>query len=764
VLGEALTLVALAAALAGTVLSLLAFIRRLAQGSSLAGGRGFASLTRDPVRLGRLSHLLASLVAILLAAMTFFMISRFMADDFSYLYVWSHSSSSLPWWYKLAGFWAGIAGSFLLWATLIAGAGLILGRLVPGADPLVLDAARATVFATLAAFLIMISLSEPWALTNPAMLFAFPKGLGLNVLLRSPWMLIHPPVLFTGYAFAVLPFGAALARVLRPGPATDAWTRVSMPFARISWCFLTAAVALGAHWAYYVIGWGGYWAWDPVETSSLLPWIAMTAFLHAQVMSQRKGLFARSAPLLAMLPFTLTLLATFVTRTGVWLSVHSFATLTNSDQSPIVRLAKSLGDSVALAVVLALLLGVSALVLLAAFRVLSPQGGRDWRRPLTFTVALSTVVAGAITWSVLQMGLVPRALGAAVGPALFAAAFLLVFAGATAAWALWTDEGDEDADSKGAVPEGGRPRSEPPLLSARFMTTRNLLLLGVLLFTTGLFLTVLMLVQAVNGYEKYSFDSRLAPGVLLLVAVLAGYMLSRRLRRAEAFFAVVIAAEVGVVLAVIFPLAWIAALIIPAAVLCLLALLVRTRADFALRDRRLRRAQLGSDLTHVGVVLVIIGYVASGYASGYDRFQLSEGARVQALGFELDLEDIRLEKDTGDPALRESWDTYVTVIGVLQGGTRLDTAQLTSTYEKIEVNGNTTYTRLVKANIWVVSTFAGDLYLILKANPADTSSTVVDVYFFPLMPLLWGGAVAMVAGMAARFLASPAREPEAERD
>ncbi|MEA1905661.1 MAG: cytochrome c biogenesis protein CcsA [Euryarchaeota archaeon] len=147
---------------------------------------------------------------------------------------------------------------------------------------------------------------------------------GMNPLLRNPWMVIHPPIVFFGYAAAAIPFGAAAAYLLI---GDRRWMEIAEPWSRITWLFMTLGIGIGGFWAYEVLGWGAwYWGWDPVETSSLIPWVALTAYLHTQFRMKRNREYGLAAPALLMLSFILVIFATFVTRSGLWASQHGFAT------------------------------------------------------------------------------------------------------------------------------------------------------------------------------------------------------------------------------------------------------------------------------------------------------------------------------------------------------------------------------------------------------------------------------------------------------
>ncbi len=248
----------------------------------------------------------------------------FMTSDMTYYYVWQYSSVDLEAKYKFSAVLAGLAGSLLFWVWWIIIPWFIeevraMGRKI---DSNTLDIARLATFGVMAVLIYVLSVYELFALTPQNALDSKPDGNGLNALLQTDLMIIHPPVVFVAYGVLVIPFAAAFAFLLT---GHKDWTRLSVFWGRFGWLMLTTGIGIGALWAYTVLGWGGYWAWDPIETSSLLPWFLLTAFLHAQLMYTRKGDYPILAPFLGITSFILVVFATFATRAaGLWASVHSY--------------------------------------------------------------------------------------------------------------------------------------------------------------------------------------------------------------------------------------------------------------------------------------------------------------------------------------------------------------------------------------------------------------------------------------------------------
>ncbi|HEU5491428.1 MAG TPA: heme lyase CcmF/NrfE family subunit [Gaiellaceae bacterium] len=244
----------------------------------------------------------------------------FLRHDFSLVYVAEHSSRELPLAYVLAGFWSGQAGSLLLWMLVLTGmssaAVLLNRRLLVQALPWTVP-----VLAAVACFfaLVPVFVSSPFA-TRPAP----PNGAGMNVSLQNPYMLAHPPLLYLGYVGLTIPFAFAMAALLSRR-TDERWLVATRRWTLASWTFLGIAILLGAKWAYESIGWGGYYAWDPVENAALMPWLAATAFLHSVMVQEKKAMLRVWNVILVTLAFCLALFGTFLTRSGVINSIHSFA-------------------------------------------------------------------------------------------------------------------------------------------------------------------------------------------------------------------------------------------------------------------------------------------------------------------------------------------------------------------------------------------------------------------------------------------------------
>jgi cytochrome c-type biogenesis protein CcmF len=262
---------------------------------------------------------IASFVAVLCAA--FALVWASFTNDYSVSYILHHTNRSLNSAYKFSALWSGQEGSLLLWAFLLAGYGFVL-RVRHKVD-VRLTAYASTILASVQVFfLLLLNFAAPPFALEPGPLS--PDGFGLNPLLQYPEMVIHPPMLYLGYVGFAVPFAFALGALMMRYPG-EKWIAITRRWTMVTWMFLTCGIFLGAHWAYSVLGWGGYWGWDPVENASLMPWLTGTAFLHSVMMQEKRGMMKSWNVWLIFVTFLLTLLGTLLTRAGLVSSVHAFA-------------------------------------------------------------------------------------------------------------------------------------------------------------------------------------------------------------------------------------------------------------------------------------------------------------------------------------------------------------------------------------------------------------------------------------------------------
>ncbi|MAV76483.1 MAG: heme lyase NrfEFG subunit NrfE [Cellvibrionales bacterium] len=246
----------------------------------------------------------------------------FFIDDFSVKLVTLHSNTALPWYFKLSAVWGNHEGSLLLWVFILASWTLAVA-LASGSIPLVMKTRVLSVLAmvSLGFLAFIIFTSNPF---DRSLIMTPSEGNDLNPLLQDIGLIIHPPMLYIGYVGFSVAFAFAIAALLE-GRFDAEWARWTRPWTNIAWAFLTVGIALGSWWAYYELGWGGWWFWDPVENASLMPWLAGAALVHSLSATEKRGVFKSWTILLALLAFSLSLLGTFLVRSGILVSVHAFA-------------------------------------------------------------------------------------------------------------------------------------------------------------------------------------------------------------------------------------------------------------------------------------------------------------------------------------------------------------------------------------------------------------------------------------------------------
>ncbi len=300
----------------GQILLLVALLAALAMGTlPLIGARN------NHAGLMSMGWRAAIAQAVLLIAAFVLLTRAFIVNDFSVEYVALNSNSLLPLQYRFSAVWGSHEGSLLLWEMILALwtlAVALFSKSLP-------EAFRARVLGVLGLvsvgfLLFIIYTSNPFGRILPPAV----DGRDLNPLLQDPGLIIHPPMLYMGYVGFAVAFAFAVAALLG-GQVTKEWVRWSRPWTHVAWAFLTLGIALGSWWAYYELGWGGWWFWDPVENASFMPWLVGTALLHSQSVTEKRGAFRNWTLLLAIAAFSLSLLGTFLVRSGVLTSVHAFA-------------------------------------------------------------------------------------------------------------------------------------------------------------------------------------------------------------------------------------------------------------------------------------------------------------------------------------------------------------------------------------------------------------------------------------------------------
>ena len=345
-------------------------------------------------------------VAIAFGCLTY----AFVANDFSVVYVAQHSNSLLPVPYRVAAVWGGHEGSLLLWVLLLT---LWTTAVTVFSAHLPRDLAARVLgvmgLISVGFLLFMLFASNPFERLLPAA----ADGRDLNPLLQDPGMVFHPPMLYMGYVGFSVAFAFAIAALLA-GRLDAAWARWSRPWTTVAWLFLTLGIALGSYWAYYELGWGGWWFWDPVENASFMPWLIGTALMHSLAVTEKRGAFKSWTVLLAIFSFSLSLLGTFLVRSGVLTSVHAFATDPKRGIFILSFLALVIGASLLLFAWRAPKVGLGG-----SFALLSRES-----MLLTNNVLLSVVAASVMLGTLYPLFLDALGLGKiSVGPPYFEAVF-----------------------------------------------------------------------------------------------------------------------------------------------------------------------------------------------------------------------------------------------------------------------------------------------------------------------------------------------------
>ncbi len=324
-LGHFALIIALCMALAQSILPLIGAHR---------GNLAWMALAR-PAAHGQFVFMLIAFLSLMYS---------FLVNDFSVLYVASNSNSELPFYYRMAAVWGAHEGSLLLWAFILSiwtVAVTVFSRTLPQA--MIARVIGVMGMISIGFLLFMLMTSNPFERLFPAAL----EGRDLNPLLQDPGMVMHPPMLYMGYVGFSVAFAFAIAALLG-GHLDSTWARWSRPWTIVSWTFLTTGIALGSWWAYNELGWGGWWFWDPVENASFMPWLVGTALIHSLAVTEKRGAFKPWTVLLAIFAFSLSLLGTFLVRSGVLVSVHAFATDPRRGIFILAFLTTVIGSSLAL--------------------------------------------------------------------------------------------------------------------------------------------------------------------------------------------------------------------------------------------------------------------------------------------------------------------------------------------------------------------------------------------------------------------------------
>ena len=382
---------------------------------ALAAAQAFFGIVGAQLNRERWLAVVPSAVAgqfVFIALGTATLIHAFCVNDFSVKYVASNSNSALPMFYRVAALWGAHEGSLLLWICVLAvwslAVSLRSGKLPPAYAARVLGVLG---FVSFGFLLFMLATSNPFERLIPAAV----DGRDLNPLLQDFAMAIHPPILYTGYVGMAVSFAFACAAMLE-GRRDQLWAHWQRPWTIMAWAFLSVGIALGSWWAYYELGWGGWWFWDPVENASFMPWLVGTALIHSLAVTDKRGLFKSWTVLLSVAAFSLSLLGTFLVRSGVLVSVHSFAADPTRGLFILAFLVVMIGGALALYAWRAPSLGSSA-----GFEIVS-------RESFILFNNILLVVAAAVVFGGTLAPLIADTLGLgtlSVGPPYFNPSFLV---------------------------------------------------------------------------------------------------------------------------------------------------------------------------------------------------------------------------------------------------------------------------------------------------------------------------------------------------
>jgi len=516
----------------GSALMWISLILTAASATSLS-----LHLLKGQIIAKRLAQILLLVDFSVISATFLLMVYYFLSSNMTIYYVLRESRTDYALQYRLAGAWAGDEGSLLLWTWLLSLSSLLffIWRKNDSEERAHLRSLSSVILLIiLAAFLCILLVSDPFRPTPPEYLAnpSTANGLGLSPLLLTPLTVVHPPLEFASYAIITIPFATAAAHLLS---GKDKWTRISMQWTRSAWLFLTLALVIGALWSYTVLGWGGYWAWDPVQTANLTIWLPLTALVHAQLWNRRKGQFAHLAPALASIVFALTMFATFETRTGIIASVHSFIATGGVQEDLGTRLLDILGSGGATPpffMLMAVSLLATAALFMLHFARIRKREGRVSGVMAVVPWAFLVVYLTAIVWSVLDIRGIAGAVLIVAGAISFGnealgfALLAMVFIGIPLLWMLATSPSDEASD------EG--PGS--------WISDDSAMSVALALFVLWTLVTLALMMLGANALSPAEFEGRL-PFLLIPIGAVLFAILTWRLfttRRLPAVLAILV--------------------------------------------------------------------------------------------------------------------------------------------------------------------------------------------------------------------------------
>ncbi|OGS55764.1 MAG: hypothetical protein A3K60_04350 [Euryarchaeota archaeon RBG_19FT_COMBO_56_21] len=643
----------------------------------------FLGMHQNDRRLREVSVIFSILTFLLVTGALFFLLFLFVTSDMDYRYVWSYSSTDTSGIYKVSGVWAGASGSFLLWIWMMALVQTLEVILEPKRSYLSRkfhDILQISLAGVVFAFLLIMMDMAVFAETASWEKAVYPEGVGLSLALQTPEMVIHPPVVFAGYAFCVAALAAGLAYYV---VGDRNWFMVALPWTRLSWVFLTLGIGIGAIWAYYVLGWGGYWAWDPVETSSLLPWLMTTAFLHALVRHVKKDEYEVVAPALGMLSFTSVVFATFATRAGgIWSSsVHTFDA-GGSSSVGLDRLLELLrNDNV--------ILGLFAL--------------------------LMALFALSITFAIMKSRHTP----------------LL--------------------------------ESEPPPKISDYISDKNNMLLTVILFIATSAVMLLLLFKNVDVAQAANYDEFNQKMAVFLVAIsvtMTICLMWKMLGKEWAFLlgiGLIAASAILGISAVVGNFAnGLVAFSAPSYAVAIGVSAIRISRSKVPESIRKTLQQASPHIIHLGVALVLLGYVVSSTMQVYPVVagETASSGVVVGVGESMNVGDytVRLVSlSVRNESIRAGGsmidEAREATVDILRDGKVVESGVILTNLYGI---GSSRTPQVMGVEVHIQKTVLRDLYINFQWR--STESALIEAKTLPLMNVLWGGLGLLAIGLAIRLI------------
>jgi cytochrome c-type biogenesis protein CcmF len=605
------------------------------------------------------SKLMSILTFLTVTGALLLLYNYFMSSNMNIQYVWEYSSTSLSTEYKMSAVLAGMSGSLLfwIWCMVLCWFGEEIIDMRKPKDTSLMAWTRLIMMTISAVFLYFLVLRDLFGETPQSLLNAAPDGQGLNPLLQTPLMIVHPPVVFLAYGFCVIALAASVGYLFTNNKK---WVSISINWSRWAWIFLTLGIGIGGLWAYVVLGWGGYWAWDPVETSSFLPWIILTAFLHAQLMNKRKGDYKYAAPALGIYTFVLVIFATFTTRAGgIWQSVHAFGS--------------------------------------------ADVNKTAWDRFWEVTTSDGIILGYFLLMMIIAIG----------------GAMLLI-------WALMKRGGKGDDISS----------EKSKSFIEEVINDRSLMFLTLIILTLTTIITLFLLILSINGADRTQFDTKVGFFTIVGIVLLSVCLVWKYLGRMATLYSLLFCGGISFLLAVLYPENWIVLASMPFLLLALGASFYKIIKSVNRKSLRGTVNGISPHLVHLGVVLLVIGFVGSNFLVSESDISLSLNGPSQKVG------DYEYRMVEGDFSSGES--IFVT-IEILKDGNKIGEGRPGAIFIDDQWRNE----------ISVVGQIQEDIYLVfIDGDVSGSSVSRVDltVKTLPWMILLWSGMWLLAIGIILRLV------------